>query len=438
MTPAQRLSLVGILLVTALVTMDQTIVATALPRIAADLHGTAAYSWVATAYLLACAVVMPVAGRMTDLVSGRLLLIGSTVLFLAASALCGLAWGMNELVLFRLLQGLGGGAILAVTAGVAGLLFGPRERGTVMAWYGLVVGLSSVLGPLLGGFFSDHLSWRYVFYVNLPLGAVALAFLAWSMPPLAPEGQGRMDWAGAVTLALWSVPLLLACSGVSPWLLAVAAVFLALFLHLESRRADPMFALTLFKDPVFLWSSLAYWVLGGANVAAIIYLPLYLVQVQKVSATGSGLVLVPVVVGLVAGSMVTGRIVKHFGRYRLLLLVGGLLVVASLGYTAHHLIALKYAEITALMVLLGLGLGLTVPTFPLAVQNSVERSRMGTASSFLQFFRLMGGSMGVALLGTLVDNEPLLQGLQHVFQGATAMAVLALVFSLLIPEKPMP
>jgi len=437
MTAAQRLSLVGILLVTALVTMDQTIVATALPRIAEDLHGTATYSWVATAYLLVCAVVMPAAGRLTDIVSGRLLLVGSTVLFLVGSALCGLAWGMSELVAFRALQGVGGGAILAVTAGVAGLLFGPRERGTVMGWYGLVVGLSSVLGPLLGGFFTDHLSWRYVFYVNLPLGLVALAFLAWSMPPLAAEGKGRMDWPGAVTLALWSVPLLLACSGVSPWLLLVTAVFLALFLRLESRREDPMFALSLFRDPVFRWSSLAYWLLGGANVGAVIYLPLYLVQVQHISATRSGLVLVPVVVGLVAGSMVTGRIVKKWGRYRLLLVVGGLLVVASLGLTAHFLEELKYWQITSLMVLLGLGLGLTVPTFPIAVQNSVERSRMGTASSFLQFFRLMGGSMGVALLGLLVDNEPLMTGLRHVFQGATAMALLAFVFSLGVPEKPM-
>lgn len=408
-----RLAILGLLLVNGLVSLDSTIVATALPKIVQDLAGTADYAWVATGYLLASTVMMPIAGRLTDLVSARRLLLGATGVFLVGSALCGMAGSMEALIGYRTVQGLGGGVLMAVTSGVIGLMLAPRERGRVMGQFGAVLALTSVVGPLLGGVLSDFLSWRYVFYVNLPLGGAALIFLARSMPDLRPESRGAVDWAGAALLVLWSVPLLLAFSwGGSRWdwtsapilgLLGAAALFLALFVGAERGREDALFDLSLLGDPTFRFSSLIAWWLGGANIGAMFFLPLFLVHVLDVSATLSGMVMTPLILGVVVGALYTGRFIRRTGRFKGVLLGGNLLTLVGLAGLALRLgPAVAVGEVLAWSAAVGVGLGLVVPTYPIAVQAAVERARMGTASSFLMFARMLGATMGVALLGTVL------------------------------------
>jgi len=413
MTRTQLLTLVGVFLGIFLAALDQTIVSTALPRIVQDLGGMDRYAWVGTSYLLASTISVPIFGRLSDLISSRSLLLWAIGIFLAGSALSGLSGSMDQLIAFRAIQGVGGGALFAVATTTIGLLFSPRERGRYQGLFGAVFAVASVIGPWLGGLLTDHLSWHWVFYINMPVGALALYFIVLHMPRLQPASRHRFDLGGAVTLALWTVPLLLATSWggheyawTSPVILglfAAAAVGLAIFYYVETHTAEPLFDLTLLANPVFRWASVALFFFGAAFLSAMFFLPLYLIQVKGISATLSGLTITPLTIGSIIGAIGAGQLASRWGRYKPLMIAGMVWLLLNL-LAMHWLIRVDTPlwQVLALMVSMGLGLGPGMPLFTLAVQNAVPPERLGTASSATQFFRQIGSTIGIALMGAVL------------------------------------
>ena len=409
----RRIALVGIFLCMFLSALDQTIVATALPRVVQDLGGTSLYAWVATSYLLASTIALPVAGRLVDMVSPKYILIVAAAVFLVGSALSGLSTSMEQLIIFRAVQGLGGGAIFSVASSVIGLLYPPRERGRVQGLFGAVFGIASVVGPYLGGLLTDSFSWRYVFYVNMPVGIVALYVLIAHMPTLSPRRSQRFDYGGVATLLLWTVPLLLALSWagstyawLSPQVLALfalAAVGLALFYYVETHSRSPLFDLSLLKLPVFAWAGMATMFFGAAFLGSVLFLPLYLVMARGISPQQSGLTLTPLTLGVVLGSFSAGQLASRLGRYKGLILGGTVLagVVFAILYSVLTT-TIPIVELLGLLIVLGLGLGPSFPLYTLAVQNAVRRDQIGVASSGNMFMRQIGSAIGAAVMGAVL------------------------------------
>lgn len=419
----KRVILFGVLLGLFLSALDQTIVATAMPRIAADLGGLNLYAWVTTAYLLTNTALVPIYGKLSDLYGRKPILMFGIVVFLIGSMLCGLAGepffgnlfggGMMQLVVFRGLQGVGAAALGSVAFAIIADLFEPIDRPRYQGLFGAVFGLSSVIGPLLGGFLTDQISWRWVFYVNLPLGLLALAFISARMPRLASGLQARVDWLGALLILVFTVPLLLALTWgadrtyawTSPTLLGLfglSLVSLLAFLWVEARHPSPILPLTLFKNPTFAWGAVARFLIGAAFLGAILFLSLYLVNVQGVSATAAGTATIPLTVGLIIGAVGSGQLASRMGRYKVLMLIG--LMTATLGFFALSTLNADtaYGGVVLRMVLLGLGLGPALPLYTTALQLSVKPWEIGVATSAGQFFQQMGSTIGTAIFGALL------------------------------------
>ena len=332
-----RYTMVGILLGLFLAALDQTIVSTAMPRIVGELKGAEYYAWVTTSYLLASTVSAPVFGRLTELFSRKAVLVAAVLLFLLGSALSGLSQNMVELVLFRGVQGLGGGALFALALTTLAVLFPPRERGRLAGVFGAMFGLSSAVGPWLGGLLTDHFSWRWVFYVNMPVGAVALWFILRHMPRLSPGKREPFDFLGAFLLAAWAVPLMLAFSwggSTYPWdsprilgLFALAAAAFGLWVLVELRVPHPLFDLAVFRIPTFTYAALASFFYGPAFLGAVAFLPLYLQVVKGVSASQSGVTVLPLTFGVILGSVGGGQLAARHGRYKGLVLGSALFLL---------------------------------------------------------------------------------------------------------------
>jgi len=409
----------GLMLTLLLAALDQTIVGTAMPRIIAQLNGFERYAWVTTTYLLTSTIAVPIIGKLSDIYGRKWFLLGGAVLFVAASALCGASGdlplpldGMNQLILFRGLQGIGGGMISGIVFTVIGDIFPPAERGKIQGIFSAVFGLSSVFGPALGGWITDNLSWRWVFYVNLPVGALAIGALFFAFPYFKPEGTQRViDWSGVATLIACLVPLLLALTWVSDYgwgstrvlgLLAVAVVMLGTFLFFETRAVEPILSLSLFKNPTFTISAVALFMTGMGMFGAILFIPLFMQGVIQVSATQSGSLLTPLMLTLIAGSIISGQIISRTGRYKvqailgLLIMTGGLLLLAGMHSDTTRGIVVRN------MIVVGLGLGLTMPIYTLIVQNTVERRMLGAATAATQFFRQIGGTVGTAIFTSIM------------------------------------
>ena len=421
---------VGIMLALFLGALDQTIVSTALPKIVESLDGLERYAWVVTAYLLASTVMVPIYGKLADIASRRTIQLWAIVLFLGGSFLCGLAGefgplpllgdGMTQLIAARAVQGIGGAGLFAMAFIVIADLFPPRERGKYQGFVGATFGIASVLGPLVGGLLADHgdalipgiEGWRWVFYVNLPFGALALWFVLRRMPPLLPPSRGRIDVVAAALLLVGLVPFVLVLQlsrrdypwtgPVSLGLVALAAVGLAGFVWRTKRSEDPILDLDLFKLRVFSTASAAVFFYGAAFIGLVAFLPLFLVNVIGVSATKAGAALIPLSMGVVFGSTVSGQLVSKFGKYKPFMVGGGAVLAVGTFLLSRMTVATPFWEVTAYMVICGLGVGPSLPLFTLAIQNAVDVRRLGQATSASQFFRQIGGSLGAAALGAVL------------------------------------
>ncbi|AXK34922.1 MFS transporter [Streptomyces armeniacus] len=405
----------ALLLGMLLAALDQTIVATALPTIVSELGGLNHLSWVVTAYLLAATAATPLWGKLGDQYGRKRLFQSAIALFLAGSALCGVAQDMPQLIGFRAVQGLGGGGLMTLSMAIVGDMVPPRERGRYQGLFGAVFGMSSVLGPLLGGFFTEHLDWRWVFYINLPLGAVALLVVATVLHLPARPHRHRIDYLGTFLIACVATCLVLIASlgGTSwPWLsvqtgglAALAAVLLVWFVAVERRAVEPVVPLKLFRIRTFTLCSVIGFVVGFAMFGAMTYLPTFLQVVHAVTPTLSGVHMLPMVAGMLVSSTLSGQLVSRTGRWKVFPVLGT--AVTGLGLVLLHRMDehSSTAEMSAYFTVFGLGLGLVMQVLVLAVQNAVDYADLGVATSGASFFRSIGASFGVAVFGTVFTGR---------------------------------
>ena len=401
----------GLLLAMLLAALDSTIVATALPTIVGELGGLERLAWVVTAYLLAQTIVTPLYGKLGDLYGRKPVLQAGIVLFLVGSMLCGMSRTMTQLILFRFIQGLGGGGLMVTTQAVVGDIIPPRDRGRYQGIFGAVFGVSSIAGPLLGGFFTTHLTWRWIFYINLPLGIAAIAVLAATLPSASTRVKRVIDYAGAALLAvvLSAVVLFSDLGGTTyPWgspemlgLAGVALLALVLFIWRESRAAEPILPLHLFRNRAFTVAGAVGLIVGFALFGSVTYIPLFLQVVKGSSPTGSGLQMIPMMGGMLVTSIASGQIISRTGRYKIFPVLGTAIMSLGLFLLSRMSLDISLLGAMGIMLVLGLGLGMVMQVLVIAVQNAVDYRDLGVATSGATLFRLIGGSLGTAMLGAI-------------------------------------
>ena len=415
--PERRVAVIfgGLMLVLLLAALDQTIVSTALPTIVGDLGGLAHLSWVVSAYLLAQTAVTPVYGKLGDLYGRKLILQVAIVIFLAGSALCGAAQNMTELIGFRAIQGLGGGGLIVLTQATVGDVVSPRERGKYQGIFGAVFGVASIAGPLLGGFFVDNLSWRWIFYINLPLGLVALAVLAAVLPAASERRQREIDYLGSGLLAAGLSCIVLATSlGGNTWawdsaqliITACAGVaLLAAFVVVERRAPEPVLPLRLFRNRTFTTAGAIGLIVGFALFGSAVFLPLFFQTVNGASPTGSGLRTLPLMLGVLSMSIFSGQVISRIGRYKPFPIIGTALMTLGFVLLSGMGAGTSTLDASWRLLILGLGLGSVMQVLVLVAQNAVDYADLGVATSGSTLFRMMGGSIGTAVFGAIFSNR---------------------------------
>ncbi|SCE81110.1 drug resistance transporter, EmrB/QacA subfamily [Micromonospora viridifaciens] len=422
--PNVRVVLFGLMIAMMLAMLDNMIVSTALPRIVFEFGGAGHFTWVVTAYVLGTTVSTPIWGKLGDLYGRKAVFLTSVVIFLIGSALCGMSGssflggvddGMIELIAFRAVQGLGAGGLMVGVMAIIGDLVPPRERGRYQGMIAGIMAIAMVAGPLVGGFITDHLSWRWAFYVNLPLGGLALLVLATTMHLPKYRTEHKIDWLGAALLSVGITAIVLVTTWggseyawTSPQILglaALAAVALVVFGFVEWRAAEPILPLGLFANRNFTLISVLGFLLGFAMFGAMSFLPLYQQTVQGASATNSGLLLLPLMFGMLVVSLVVGRTITKTGRYRAFPIIGGVVMTAGMGLLTRLDLHTSKTESSLYMIVLGVGMGFLMQTSMLIAQNSVEQKDLGAASGAATFFRSIGGSFGVSLFGAIFANR---------------------------------
>ncbi len=424
-------TLSGLMLAVLLAALDQTIVGTAEPKIIASLSGFDRYPWVSTAYLLCSTISVPIFAKLSDIYGRKWFLLAGSAGFVLTSALCGAAGkinslgldGMNQLILFRAMQGLCGGMMTGLTFTIIGDIFSPAERGRFQGVFSGAWGFASVFGPTLGGWLTDQISWRATFYVNLPVGFIAILALYFYFPYWHPKDMKRhIDWPGVITLICCVVPLLLALTWVTDYgwtsarvesLLIIAVAMFGAFLYAESKAAEPLIPLTLFREPIISMCSVGVFILGLAMFGLIIYLPLFMQAVLGVTATRSGNLLTPMMLGIVTGTFTCGQATMRLRSYRIPVLAGSILATVGTILFARMNASTHPSDVLVAMVTTGFGMGLLIPAYLVAVQNAAPPKHMGAATASSTFFRAIGSTVGVAIFGSL-----LLTNYHHDFGGA--------------------
>lgn len=405
----------GLMLAMLLAALDQTIVGTALPTIVGELGGLSHYSWVVTAYLLASTASTPLYGKISDLYGRRPVLLFAIGAFLLGSLLAGLSQNMTQLILFRGVQGLGAGGLLTLAFTIVSDVVPPRERGRYQGIFGAVFGVSSVAGPLVGGYFAEH-NWRWIFYINLPLGLVALVVCNQVLRHVhVPHRQHKIDWLGAAAMVAGVSCLLLALSWGGTeyawgaptivWLFIAGVVLSAIFLWIETQAAEPILPMRLFKNRTFSLSNAASFVVGFAMFGSIIYIPLYLQIVKGASPTESGLLMLPMMAGIIITSIIVGQATAKIGRYKWFPVIGIAIMTLGLLLFARLKVESPLWVSFICMVIVGIGLGMSMQTLILGLQNAIDPKDLGAGTSTSTFFRSLGGSFGVAILGTVLNNR---------------------------------
>jgi EmrB/QacA subfamily drug resistance transporter len=409
------LATAGTMLALLLAALDQTIVGTAIPRIVADLNGLDRLAWVTTAYLVTSTTMTPIAGKLGDLFGRKPFMLAGMIGFVVLSALCGLAQDMTQLIVARGLQGIFGGVLFATVFTVIGDLFPPAQRGRLAGLFGAVFGLSSIVGPTAGGWITDHWGWRWVFEVNIPVGIIAVFVVLIGLPYVRSKASWRdIDFLGAFTLAGGIVPLLIGLTitrdhaWTSPevlGLLALSAVMLVGFVVTESRVAQPIVPLHLFRNATFSVSMIVGFLTAFGMFGSILFTPLVFQGVLGISATNSGALITPMMFGLLGASTVTGFVMRRIKYYRFLGTLGVIVMMFGMYLLAQVAPGVPEWHVVAALIVVGLGIGVTFPLYLTAVQTALPRQYMGVASSQIQFWRNLGGTVGSAILGTVLANR---------------------------------
>jgi len=413
---AQFITLGAVMMGMLLSSLDQTIVGTAMPTIVADLHGLEHYSWVITGYLIASTTGVPIFGKLSDIFGRKWLFMAGIAIFLLGSTLAGLSQSMTQLIAFRTLQGVGAGMMIPISQAIIGDIFTPAERGKYQGLLMAVFGLSTILGPALGGFITDNFGWHWVFYVNLPFGIAALVAVFLVLPShTALARRPKIDWWGSAALIAGVVPLLLALTwggSTYPWdspqiigLLVAALVFGIAFVLIERRVEAPTIPLDLFRNRIFTASVIITFLTGMGMFGAILYIPLFVQVALGDSATSSGVVLTPMMLGVIAMSIISGLILSRTGRYKILAIVGTAVTTGGMLLLSQMSVDTENITLVRNMVILGLGMGTSMALYTIVVQNAFPMERLGVVTASLAFFRSIGGVVGVAVLGSVMTNH---------------------------------
>jgi EmrB/QacA subfamily drug resistance transporter len=398
-----------------LAALDQSIVGTALPRIVSDLGGLNHLTWVVTAYLLTSTASTPLWGKISDLYGRRIIFQATIVIFLLGSVLCGVAQNMPQLIIFRAIQGIGGGGLMAIAFAIIGDVIPPRERGRYQGYFGAVFGVSSVAGPLLGGWLTDAINWRWVFYINIPFGIAALIVTSIALKMPVIKRNHKIDYLGAATIvaAVTSLLLYLNWAGehygwMEPkalWLVIVSIVLTVAFIFIEFRAEEPIIPMRLFRNPIFTVGNMFGFLIGFALFGGAIFLPLYFQTVQGMSATRSGLAMLPMVAGMFSMSITSGLLITKTGKYKIYPIIGAVILIAAFFMLATIQVDTPYWNIAIYAFFFGIGLGLAMMTIVTPIQNAVEMRDMGVATSVTTFGRSLGGAIGTALFGAVLASR---------------------------------
>jgi EmrB/QacA subfamily drug resistance transporter len=424
LSPRARLEILGaVLLALFLFALDQTVVGTALPRIVTDLRGNELYVWVVTVYLLTATISGPIYGKLSDLFGRRPIIIWAVGLFIIGSILSGLSQDMLQLILFRGLQGLGGGAVFPVALAVVADLYTPAERGKYLGFFGAMFGLATLVGPAVGGLLTDAISWHWIFFINVPLGLISLAILWRLLPPIRrPDAARNIDYLGAAVFTLAIAPVLIGLTNrqsadwTDPWvggLIMVGLLFGALFVWIESRAKEPIVPLGLFRIRAFTISVTAMFLAAFGFFGAVIFLPRWFQTVAGASATESGYNLLPLLAALIVSAIVAGQIVARTGRYKVLIVGSLVLLGAGLWMLTNLRADTERPWLWLWMLFVGLGIGPSFAVFTLVVQNAVRAAQIGAATSSLTFFQQIGGTVGLTIAGTVFANRMLTEVPTH-------------------------
>ena len=401
------------MLSTLMAALDSTIVGTAMPKVISELQGMEHYAWPFTAYMLTSTIGIPIFGKLADIYGRKPIYFIGIIVFLVGSGLCGLSQSMTQLIFFRGLQGIGGGVLMSTSLQVIGQIFPPSEQGKYMGLVTSSIALASIVGPLLGGFITDNLNWRWIFYVNLPVGMLAMIVMFIALPQKKVVATNRViDYLGAVFLVLALTPLLLAFSWagrdydwVSPQItgmLAVSICMLVIFVYVEAKAAEPIMPLFLFESTIFLPSIVAGFFVNALLFATIIYIPLFVQGVQGSSATNSGMVIIPLMLTQVITSIIGGQIVSRTGKYKVQGVLSFIVITTGMVLLSRLSLETKNSEVVRSMIVMGIGIGMPLPVFSVAVQNAFPKSMLGVVTSTLQFFRNIGSTMGTAVFGLIM------------------------------------